>query len=107
MIYFIQVGDDGPVKIGLADDPYRRLVALQCASPFELRLLGGFEGGRGEELKLHKMFAHARIRGEWFEPTEELLAFVLEHDLDEVRAAVLQAWMQNWDPLAKVREQNL
>lgn len=38
MIYFVQAEVGGPVKIGYAADPEARLVALQCGSPFRLRV---------------------------------------------------------------------
>ena len=39
MIYFIQAGEHGPVKIGVAQNPSARLAALQTGSPTPLRLM--------------------------------------------------------------------
>ncbi len=33
MIYFIQAGENGPIKIGQSDDPKERLKQLQVANP--------------------------------------------------------------------------
>lgn len=76
MIYFIQIGDEGPVKIGYAEMPGSRLTNLQSASPYELNLLLIGAGDRELERELHELFAASRIRGEWFEPSNDLYEFV-------------------------------
>ncbi len=75
-VYFIQMGDDGPIKIGWALDVKKRLLDLQCGSPFELRLLLSRPGCDVEEGLLHRRFARSRLRGEWFRPSPEVLAFI-------------------------------
>lgn len=75
-IYFIQVGTDGPIKIGYAGDVKRRLGELQLANPFELRLVRAVRGNVLLERQIHAIYAHARLRGEWFTPVPELVAFV-------------------------------
>lgn len=79
-VYFIQTGfyDDDPVKIGIADSVQARLVQLQTASPYRLRLLGVMPGGATEERALHQRFAHLRLHGEWFEGADELLTAIAE-----------------------------
>lgn len=77
-VYFIGAAV-GPVKIGSSQDPRRRLQALQTASPFPLRLLAKAEqNGEVSEALLHQRFDSARLHGEWFEPTPELLAYIAE-----------------------------
>lgn len=71
-VYVIQSGSDGPVKIGVAADVWRRLKNLQTASSTRLRLLHVFEGGAEEEKRLHQRFASARLGGEWFKPISEI-----------------------------------
>ena len=39
MIYFLENGDDGHIKIGYAKHPTRRLKELQTGSPYPLKLL--------------------------------------------------------------------
>jgi hypothetical protein len=73
VIYFIQAPPDGPVKIGYAAHPHLRLAALQVASAEPLELLAWLEGDRNLERAAHAHFADSRLRGEWFEPTPELL----------------------------------
>ena len=74
-VYFVQCGDDGPIKIGKSSgDMKRRLGELQVGNPVELRLLVSIPGD--VEQAMHMRFARQRIRGEWFRPDPVLLAFV-------------------------------
>jgi hypothetical protein len=66
MIYFIQAGEGGPVKIGKADNVSARLVEMQCDNHADLVLLRQIEGGRLTEAWFHRAFASFRLRGEWF-----------------------------------------
>jgi hypothetical protein len=65
-VYFIQVGVDGPVKIGSAIDPKRRLCTLQTGHHNKLRLLRTIDGGIDVERGYQQMFDRQRISGEWF-----------------------------------------
>lgn len=81
IVYFIQSIDGGPVKIGVATDPKRRLVALQNSCPVRLQvlciMLGGYEMERG----LHRLFSAGRLHGEWFsEDTPGLLEYISEQN---------------------------
>lgn len=77
MIYFIQHGITGPVKIGHATKDVRhRLQSLQTASPVKLVLLGVMDGDRKREKEVHAVFAEYRIRGEWFILSKMLLSFI-------------------------------
>lgn len=66
MIYFIQAGEDGPVKIGVAEDPAARLGDLQTAHYELLTIIRLVEGGRAMECAFHAAFSSRRIRREWF-----------------------------------------
>jgi hypothetical protein len=78
LVYAIQVGDDGPVKIGRSDNPAQRLRTLQTASAEPLRGLAAWPECFASEDLMHEEFAHVRIRGEWFRPVPELLEMVLD-----------------------------
>jgi hypothetical protein len=65
-IYFIRRGWNGPIKIGWALDPWRRLGELQIGSATRLRLIGIWPGTMADEHELHKQLAEHRTRGEWF-----------------------------------------
>lgn len=77
-LYFVQAGNGGPIKIGVATDLSKRLAALQTGSPAELRLLGTMTGDMADERALHVRFRDHRLRGEWFSPADDLLAFIRE-----------------------------
>jgi hypothetical protein len=76
LVYFIQPAGGGLIKIGVAARPKQRLYHLQTGSPVELRLVGTLPGGQPLEAELHQRFAEHRVRGEWFEPTAELLSLI-------------------------------
>ena len=65
-VYFIQAGDTGPVKIGLAGDPERRVRELQTGNHRDLVIRHIVPGDRHVERQLHHRFRAARIKGEWF-----------------------------------------
>jgi hypothetical protein len=44
MIYFVQSGDDGPIKIGVSTNIGKRLTALQTAHGERLRIVGVMKG---------------------------------------------------------------
>jgi hypothetical protein len=78
-VYFIaEWPPPGFIKIGTAQCAASRLSNLQTASPRELRLFATVPGGRDVEAEMHERFAAERVRGEWFEPSERLLAFIKE-----------------------------
>lgn len=77
--YFVQIGADGPIKIGSSLTPLSRMRQLQAGLPWELRLLGTTRDPIWCEAELQQRFSHLRMRGEWFSPGEDLLAFVREH----------------------------
>lgn len=73
-VYFIQAGDDGPVKIGCTQNLKERYAELANGSPLPLTVIGVIPGYRPTEQHLHKLFAADRLHGEWFRPTAALLA---------------------------------
>jgi hypothetical protein len=76
-IYFVRAGAAGPVKIGFSLKPVAaRIKTLQIAHHEELRVIGRMRGTFEDEQSLHRRFAHLHIRGEWFRPENDLLAYV-------------------------------
>jgi hypothetical protein len=75
-IYFIQISPNGPIKIGLSNDVEKRRRNLTCAIPYDLNILGYIGGNQSLEKKLHKKFKTHYIRGEWFKPHSEILAYI-------------------------------
>lgn len=78
VVYFVQVGRNGPVKIGHAGHIGKRLQSLQCGNQELLVVLATIKGGKPEERAYHAALAADRIRGEWFRPTEAVLAFAAD-----------------------------
>jgi hypothetical protein len=71
--YFVG-GDDGPVKIGQAQDVQKRLRDLQMGSPVVLKILAVTSGGQSRETAYHFTFAGHRLHGEWFDRCPEIEA---------------------------------
>lgn len=96
-IYFIQVGQGGPVKIGITKGPVaERLRVLQAACPYELRVAAIiFDAHPVVESHLHGRFHSGRIRGEWFKGStpglRELIADINAGRLDEYIASIIAA----------------
>jgi len=90
VIYFIQQGEDGPIKIGYTNnkDVKQRLQGLQVGNAIKLRVITTIEGDESYEEALHNKFDKYRLQGEWFEASEELLYHI--ENPDRLRQAVLQ-----------------
>lgn len=77
-VYFIQVREYGPIKIGFTSrDDRRRVHNIQIASPFELVWLAQIVGSVALERELHRQFRADRLRGEWFRPSVALRDFIV------------------------------
>lgn len=81
VVYFIQRGDDGPIKIGHVRRPenlVRRMRALQnaCAEQVVARRLIKTAPENCLEIILHARFAEHRLQGEWFSPAPEIVAYM-------------------------------
>jgi len=68
MIYFIQAGDKGAVKIGFAKDVEKRFAALQTGNHETLRLLKEIQGEIELEQEIHSLLKKYHVRGEWYTP---------------------------------------
>ena len=76
MVYFIQAGDNGPIKIGKSDTPREHVKILQQGSYEELKLIAQIPGDRSLEKKVRgdlKAFERGR---KWFEATDEVLDYI-------------------------------
>lgn len=75
MVYFMQQGETGPIKIGVSDHPQTRRKRLQTGSPHELRIIHTFVAPDDTALEngLHKdpVLKEARMEGEWFDVPEK------------------------------------
>jgi hypothetical protein len=75
-VYFIQPVGGGPIKIGATADPTARLQSLMAWSPVRLTILASAPGGIVAEGELHHRFRASRNHGEWYWPSDGLLALI-------------------------------
>lgn len=73
-VYFIRSGE--AVKIGVSINVPLRTTVLATGSPWPVDLLAVMPGDRAAEKRLHRRFAHLRLKGEWFRAEPELLDFI-------------------------------
>ena len=71
-LYLMQAGDDGPVKVGRANDPIRRMAVLQSGCAQRINLRAVLPGRGSEERAVHEAFRHLRLHGEWFTPASAI-----------------------------------
>lgn len=82
-IYFIRNDEAKVYKIGWAAHPWSRLRTVQTGNHQKLHLEEWFNTVPGSEAILHRAFASAHIRGEWFHDCYEILSFL--EDLEEYK----------------------
>lgn len=60
-------------KIGITENFGARVATHQCSSPFDMRVACAYFVGnmRKEETYLHDVFSGNRVRGEWFDLSDE------------------------------------
>lgn len=80
-VYFIE--DGARVKIGRSYNPEKRLFQIRMEKTKDMKILGSiphitFEQSVAKENEFHKKFKSIQAKGEWFEKTPELLAFINE-----------------------------
>jgi len=77
IVYFIQSGKDGPIKIGITRFSVSdRIATMQTGNPYKLRLIGVIKGNLEKESEIQRRFRKDRIRGEWFRPSIELMNYL-------------------------------
>ena len=75
LVYFIQRDLDGCIKIGHSADVWTRLSGIRTYVG-AAKLLACQPGGLAMEKRLHLLFKDDRIHGEWFAPSDRLLAHI-------------------------------
>ncbi len=79
MIYFIQSGESGAIKIGYTASEKtldNRVIAMQTGSAEPLNVIGTIDGTRSDEHDIYKKFHVYQIHGEWFIPDPILIKFI-------------------------------
>jgi hypothetical protein len=75
-VYFMEAEGEPVIRIGTTCDLAGRLAHHQSSHYRELRYMRVVPGGRDKEQRWHRDWAHLRIRGEWFELTDDLKAAI-------------------------------
>jgi hypothetical protein len=79
VVYFVQLFEDGPIKIGFTSRMTIRMTQHQLRFGQTVRLLGVMKGYRSVEREMHARFRHLRVsREELFRADPELLRFIEE-----------------------------
>jgi hypothetical protein len=65
-VYVIGNPGSPTAKIGISDNPYRRVSAIQAMSPVPVEVLWSCPGSWGLERALHAHFAEYHSHGEWY-----------------------------------------
>jgi hypothetical protein len=76
MIYFMQTGTEGLVKIGKSTDVNFRIETIQSWEPSALHIIRTLDAPDWVERWLHRQFAPHRKRGEWFKFHPDMLTIV-------------------------------
>lgn len=76
-VYFLQLGDGGPIKIGYSTRMKKRHFELACLLPWDTNILASFDQWtKQDERLLQDFFKPYRMRGEWFRPSREIFKFL-------------------------------
>lgn len=80
-LYFM-LNENGLIKIGVSNDPYRRVSDLKRTLSDEITIIKIVKDKGDLERILHRKFKHINVpykgQREWFQPTEELKKFIEE-----------------------------
>ncbi|WP_181421657.1 GIY-YIG nuclease family protein [Curtobacterium sp. MCBD17_030] len=76
VVYFVQQGNSGPIKIGCTRNLKSRVNSLQTSSAEPLNVLGTVPGGFELERQMHEALSPHRLSGEWFAPTPKVLRLI-------------------------------
>lgn len=102
MIYVIgSLNGISPVKIGYTTDAVgTRLSHVQQGNWVQLAVLAHLPGGRADEHDLHRRFAAFHVRGEWFDRTPEVNAFIAQHSCEPIVARKRDSTRTNGAPVS-------
>jgi hypothetical protein len=89
MIYFIQAGEEGLIKIGCAIAPWKKIKQLQLGSATNLILLKTIPGNEKKRKEIHTYLSTYNKQGDWFYPTTEVIKFI--ESIKEVEYEVIDS----------------
>jgi hypothetical protein len=107
MIYFAQIGESGPIKIGFsANKVDARLQWLSGDHGQKLTLLGTVPGDRSTEREIHSLFAHLRMgETEQFKLGSDLLAFIEKPTLAGVNPETIMEVKAKYGTVIRVSDE--
>jgi len=76
VVYFVEAGAGGDIKIGTTRDLRSRLRTLQATNSCKLTVLATVPGDRAVENEIHRMFFEERKHYEWFKRTRRLMDLI-------------------------------
>jgi len=81
VVYLIECGQHAKyshrtIKIGVSTNFKNRLASRRCGSSTSLSVIAVFPGNRDLERRLHALFAHLRIRHEFFRSNDLIRKFI-------------------------------
>lgn len=86
--YLYVIGrDEGPVKVGIATAPLKRLTTIRTSCPFKIEILHiqpmrDRDHARKHERLFHRCMDERRLAGEWFSMTADEAIEEIETGLD-------------------------
>lgn len=103
-LYLIQAGPF--VKVGIANDPRRRIRTMQPGCPFKMRLILSCKRdyAASDESELKKRYRAFQVQSEWFKiPADELKSILTFYKSDPPDQARLPLFDINWPGLQPVQ----
>lgn len=76
LLYFVQIENGGPIKIGFTTNFEMRLATLQSWTPHTIIPILGVRASKMAEFFVHLTLKSHRIRGEWYEAHPFVLNFI-------------------------------
>jgi hypothetical protein len=112
-VYVIQAGNKkGAIKIGVADNPSKRLDDLQVGNHVELKILAVIPCSSKThayhlEGVLHRELSKYKIRGEWFQNKVNLKIIFDSVHKKGLKAELVPECTTNQNLIKKIRKRNL
>ena len=102
--YFIQAGENGSIKVGTTNNILARINLFKTHHDKDLIVRLLIPGGAYIEQEVAKRFKHLRIRGEWYSPGDDLIAYMdslkdqnITVDLRDATQALISRFNGNLD----------
>lgn len=102
LLYFVYNRYTGLIKVGITCDLPGRLKGLECGAGVRLDVLGTLDQSGDLEHPIHAALFETRECGEWFRPSDDLMAIARAPTREAIRALV-----EKYAPAVREREKEL